>query len=97
MQFIALTRRKTETFTDAQFAPLLDAEAEQVRALYAQGFIRQVWSRGDVAGACHLIEAGSEQEVRDTLHHLPLHQAGMLELVALVPLKPFRAFCPPPK
>ena len=94
MQFTALTRRKTEQFSDAQFAPLLDAEAERVRELYGEGFIRQIWMRGDTPGALIMIEADDEAEAIETLHTLPLHQAGMLELVALVPLKPYRAFCP---
>ncbi len=94
MQFTVLTRRKTEQFSDAQFAPLLDGEAERVRELYAEGFIRQIWMRGDMPGACITVEATDEKEVRDILHTLPLHQAGMLELIALIPLKPYRAFCP---
>ncbi len=97
MQFTVITRRKTDQFTDAEFAPLLDAEAMCVRELYAEGFIRQIWMRGDTPGAMIMVEATDEKEVRDRLHTLPLHAAGMLELVALVPLKPYRAFCPPVK
>ena len=94
MQYTAFTRRKTEEFTETQFAPLLDKEAEKVRELYAEGFIRQIWMRGDVPGAFMMIEASNEKEALDKLHTLPLHQAGMLELVVLIPLKPYRAFCP---
>jgi len=94
MQFTVLTRRKTEQFTEAQFAPLLEAEADRVRELYAEGFIRQIWMRGDVPGAFQLVEADSEADALEKLHSLPLHQANMLELVALIPLKPYRAFCP---
>ena len=94
MQFLALTRRKTDAFTDAQFAPLLDAEAERVRELYAEGTVRQIWMRGDTPGACLMIEADDENDAREALHSLPLHHAGMLELVALTALKPYRAFCP---
>lgn len=95
MQFSVLTRRKIDQFTDAQFAPLLDREAERVRELYAEGFIRQIWMRGDIPGAFMMIEATDEAEAHAKLHSLPLHQAHMLELVALIPLKPYRAFCPP--
>jgi muconolactone delta-isomerase len=94
MQFAVLTRRKTDQFSDTQFAPLLEAEGERVRELYAEGFIRQVWMRGDTPGAFQLVEATDEDEAREKLHSLPLHKAGMLELIALVPLKPYRAFCP---
>ena len=41
MQLFALLRRNTERFADADFAPLLPAEAEQRRHLYARGVARQ--------------------------------------------------------
>jgi hypothetical protein len=63
-------------------------------ALYAAGFIRQVWQRGDVGGACLLAEADGEEAVRATLATLPLVKAGMLEIVAVIPLKPYRGFGP---
>jgi len=94
MQFAVLTRRKTDQFTDAQFAPVLEAEAEHVRELYAEGFTRQIWMRGDTPGAFMMVEATDEHEARNKLTTLPLYQAGMLEIVAVVSLKPYRAFCP---
>jgi hypothetical protein len=36
--------------------------------------------------------AGSEAEVRAAIASLPISQAGMLELVALVPLEPYPGF-----
>jgi hypothetical protein len=53
---------------------------------------RQIWHRGDVVGAWLLIEAGSEDEVRDTLAALPLVEAGMLVIDALIRLKPYAGF-----
>ncbi|HYP57321.1 MAG TPA: hypothetical protein VEQ35_03445 [Beijerinckia sp.] len=94
MQFITLSRRNTEKFTEADFVPHLEAEVERARALYAEGFVRQIWHRGDMGGACLLIEAESEEIVRATLATLPLVAAGMLEVVAIVPLKPYRGFGP---
>ena len=93
MQFMILFRR-AERFADADFAPRLEEEAERARALYAEGFIRQVWQRGDVGGACALVEADSEEGVRATLATLPLVKAGMLEIDAVIPLKPYRGFGP---
>jgi len=87
-------RRDTERFADADFAPRLEEEAERARALYAAGFIRQAWQRGDVGGACLLAEADSEEAVRATLATLPLVKADMLEIVAVIPLKPYRGFGP---
>jgi muconolactone delta-isomerase len=94
MQFLTLTRRLTERFTDAEFAARLDQEVSQARVLYAEGFFRHLWTRGDMPGACLLIEADSEAHVRERLNTLPLFQAGMLE-VSIIPLKPYRGFCPP--
>jgi muconolactone delta-isomerase len=94
MQFLTISRRRTESFTDADFAARLDQEIMQARALYARGFIRQIWHRADLPGVCMVIEAESEASVRQGLESLPFAQAGMLEL-SIVPLKPYAGFCPP--
>jgi muconolactone delta-isomerase len=94
MQFLVLTRRLSERFSDAEFASRLDAEVARARALYAEGFFRQLWHRRDVPGACLLIEADSGEHVQERLDTLPLFRAGMLE-VSIVPLKPYAGFCPP--
>lgn len=95
MQFISLSRRRTDAFPPEAFTPELGArESQRVRELYAAGILRQVWKRGDVPGASILWEAASEAEVRAALESLPIYQAGMLELVALVPLEPYPGFGP---
>lgn len=63
-----------------------------MRALYAAGTLRQIWKRGDMPGASIVWEAGSEAEVRVAIESLPIYQAGMLELVALIPLEPYPGF-----
>jgi muconolactone delta-isomerase len=94
MQFLTLSRRRTDAFSEAEFAPFLEAESQRVRALYAEGTLRQIWQRGDMPGACILFEAASEEEVRMAIGSLPLMQAGMLELLWVIPLKPYRGFGP---
>lgn len=94
MQFLTLSRRRTEKFSDADFARYSPDETQQARTLYAEGFLRQIWRRGDAAGACILWEADSEEHVRELLNRLPLVQAGMLEIVLLIPLKPYPGFGP---
>jgi muconolactone delta-isomerase len=94
MQFMTLSRRRTEQFTDAEFAARVQSEVAQARALYAQGFIRQIWHRGDLPGACLLVEADSEEQVREMLNTLPMVGSGMLD-VSIVPLKPYAGFCLP--
>lgn len=95
MQFLSLSRRRTDAFPPEAFTPELTArEAERVRELYAAGLLRQVWKRADMPGAAILWEAASEAEVRAALASLPIAQAGMLEIVALTPLEPYPGFGP---
>jgi muconolactone delta-isomerase len=95
MQFLSLSRRRTDAFPPEAFTPeLLAREGQRVKELYASGLLRQVWKRGDIAGAAILWEAGSESEVREALASLPISQAGMLEIVSLVPLQPYPGFGP---
>jgi muconolactone delta-isomerase len=92
MQFLSVSRRKSEAFTDAQFAEKTPAEWQRARTLYAEGAIRQIWARGDTPGACILWEAENEQSARELLGSLPMAQAGMLEILSFVPLKPYPGF-----
>lgn len=95
MQFLSLSRRRTDAFPPEAFTPeLIAGEANRVKELYATGMIRHIWRRGDMGGAAILWESGNEGEVRLALDSLPLARAGMLEIVALVPLEPFAGFGP---
>jgi hypothetical protein len=95
MQFLSLSRRRSDRFSEAEFAKLLEAEVAQARVLYADGFIRQIWHRGDFPGACILLEADSLEQARARLHTLPMVRTGMLE-VSIVPLVPYAGFSPAP-
>jgi len=93
MQFISLSRRRIEAFAPEAFtAELMARETQRVKDLYASGLLRQIWKRGDIPGAAILWEAGSEADVRAALDSLPIFQAGMLEILALVPLEPYPGF-----
>ena len=93
MQFLSLSRRRTDAFPPEAFTPeLLANEGKRVKAIYASGILRQIWKRGDVPGASILWEAAGEAEVRAALESLPIYQAGMLEIVILVPLEPYAGF-----
>ena len=94
MQFFALLTRNTQTFSDADFAPLLPPESEQRKTLYAQGAVRQIWNRGDVPGTGIMFEAADDAEVRSHLATLPLIEAGMMDIAAIVPLNPYPGFGP---
>jgi len=95
MQFLSLSRRRVDAFPPDAFTPeLMARESNRVRELYATGILRQIWRRGDIPGAAILWEAASEAEVRAALDSLPIAQAGMLEILALVPLAPYPGFGP---
>jgi muconolactone delta-isomerase len=96
VQFLSLSTRRTDRFSDAEFAELVDAEVNRARELYAAGFIRQIWHRADLPGACMVLEAGSLDEARARLHTLPLIRAGMLD-VSIVPLAPYAGFIAAPR
>jgi muconolactone delta-isomerase len=96
VQFLSLSTRRTDRFSDSEFAELVDAEASRARELYAAGFIRQIWHRGDLPGACMVLEADSLDDARARLSTLPLIRAGMLD-VSIVPLAPYAGFIAGPR
>jgi muconolactone delta-isomerase len=95
MQFLTLSRRRTDAFPAEAFTPeLIGQEAQRVKEMYATGLLRQVWKRGDTPGAAIIWEAATEAEVRDAVASLPIYKAGMLELSAILPLEPYAGFGP---
>ncbi|MFD2265440.1 muconolactone Delta-isomerase family protein [Lacibacterium aquatile] len=94
MQFFILIRRRVEALSPEEFEPWFPPEQERVREMYAEGFVRQIWRRGDMPGAVMLVEAADEAEVRAKLQTLPMLAANLLELVAVTPLEPYPAFGP---
>jgi muconolactone delta-isomerase len=95
MQFLSLSRRRVDVFPPEAFTPELVArEGNRVRELYVSGLLRQIWRRGDIPGAAILWEAASKPEVRAALDSLPIAQAGMLEILVIVPLAPYPGFGP---
>jgi muconolactone delta-isomerase len=88
MQFLVITRRLIEKFSDAAFAELLGAEAARARDLYARGAFRALHSRGDVPGAVITVEADTAAEVAALVDSLPFAQHKMMEF-EIVPLLPY--------
>lgn len=83
-----------ESGPDAFTPELIAREASRVRELYAAGILRQIWKRSDTPGATILWEAASKAEVDAAIASLPIFLAGLLEVVALVPLEPYPGFGP---
>jgi uncharacterized protein YciI len=94
MQFLAVFARAPGKLDAPIPAALREAEFQKVRSLYSEGFVRQVWLRDDVSGACMIVEADSLEDVRDRAAALPLVRAGLLESPMIVPLKPYAGFAP---
>jgi hypothetical protein len=95
MQFLSISRRRTDAFPPEAFTPeLIAGEGQRVKELYAAGAIRQIWKRGDTPGAAIVWEAASEADVREAVSTLPIFRAGMLEVAILLPLEPYAGFGP---
>jgi muconolactone delta-isomerase len=93
MQFLSLSRRRVDEFPPEAFtAELMARETARVKALYLSGLLRQIWKRDDVPGAAILWEAASEAEARAALDSLPINQAGLLEILFVVPLAAYPGF-----
>jgi len=93
-EFIVALRRNVDQYTEAEFAPLLEPEAERVRELYTDGIVRRIWGRKDAPGAVLLIEAESREALDATLQTLPLVQRGMMIADLTAPVGPYRGFAP---
>jgi muconolactone delta-isomerase len=91
MKFLAITRRRTERFSDAEFAVALRPEAARARELYAEGAFRELYSRGDIPGAVIVLEAADAAEAERIVGSLPMAQQAMMD-VEVIPLRPYRGF-----
>ncbi len=95
MQFLILSRRRTDVFPPKDWTPeLIEGEGQRVRELYIAGIIRTIWRRKDMPGAVIIMEAASEEEAREAVASLPLAKRDMLEVVAFTPLEPYPGFGP---
>lgn len=88
-----MSRRRIERFEDADFEQVIPAESAKVRVLYAAGIVRQAWLRGDVSGACFILEAEDEADARGIIRGLPMAEQELSEFT-VIPLLPYRGFGP---
>jgi hypothetical protein len=84
-----LQKRETITRTSSRTITIGDTAGR-----WPGPILRQIWHRGGERGACSLLEADCEAAAREIIGSLPLVKAGMLELVQLIPLLPYRGFRP---
>ena len=93
-QFIAIVLRDLKKFSEADFAPLLEPEAERARQMYAAGTVRAIYGRKDAPGAVLFLEAPDMTAARAALDSLPLVEKRMLVVEQFFEVGPYRGFGP---
>ena len=93
MIVFCVMRRRMEKYSQEDFAPHLDHEAEVARGLYGEGYIRGLYARQDVPGTIMQMEVESMEELDRVLARLPLISKGMIEPM-IIPVGPHRCFFP---
>jgi hypothetical protein len=94
MQFMILFTLHPDKAEIPVPAELREEEFQKVRGLFADSLVRQIWLRGDVRGACMIVEAASIDEATEKVSALPLVRTGFLQPPMVVPLKPYLGFAP---
>lgn len=88
MKILVLARRNGDVSLE-QMRPYFRSELEAVWRLYAQGIVREFYTRADQGGPVILtVESETVEAAQKALAELPLVQRDMLDL-DLIPLAPF--------
>ena len=90
MKFFVIGKRK-ESIKPEQFAEYLDLEAELAIKLFKEEFIRELYSIKGGKGACMIVEAESEDEIKEKLSMLPFVKNNYLD-IDIIEVKPYRGF-----
>ena len=90
MKFFVIGKRK-ESIKPEQFAEHLDLEAKIAIQLFRDEFIRELYSIKGGKGACMVIEANDESEIREKLGALPFVKNNYLD-IDIIEVKPYRGF-----
>ena len=93
MQYLVLLSRSDNASSFVLRKEELEAEAEFVRRLYADGTLRQVWLRAE-GGACMLAESADGDSLAQVLTELPLVKLGYLSKPQLSQLRSYSGFGP---
>ena len=90
MRFVVIATRN-ESAPPEKFTPeVLQAEAKAAMKMWADDFIRDLYSRTDGKGAIVIVEAADEAEVTKKLGTLPFMQQGLLS-IDIYGIKAYRA------
>ena len=90
MKFFVIGKRK-DSVKPEQFAEYLDLEAELAIKLFKEEFIRELYSIKGGKGACMIVEAESEDEIKEKLSILPFVKNNYLD-IEIIEVKPYRGF-----
>ena len=90
MKFFVIGKRK-ESIKPEQFAEYLDLEAELAIKLFKEEFIRELYSIKGGKGACMIVEADNEDEIKEKLSILPFVKNNYLD-IDIIEVKPYRGF-----
>ncbi len=90
MKFFVIGKRK-ESIKAEQFAEYLDLEAELAIKLFKEEFIRELYSIKGGKGACMIVEAENEDEIKEKLSILPFVKNNYLD-IDIIEVKPYRGF-----
>jgi muconolactone delta-isomerase len=93
MQFLVIVSRSESAASMSLQKQDVEAEAQVVRQLYAQGVVRQIWLRAE-GGACMISEADDEDHLRELLSALPLVRSGYLAQPQISQLRAYSGFGP---
>ena len=100
MQYLVIFTPKKQFASEGMPSDFMDKEQQeqaQVRELYANGGLRQVWAQVPrTHGGVILFEAGSSDDLDKMINSFPLIKAGYAE-PQFVPLQQHAAFMPPDK
>ena len=90
MKFFVIGKRK-ENIVQEKFAEFADEEARKAITLFKEEFIRELYSIKGGKGACMVIEANNENEIKEKLSALPFVKNNYLD-IDIIEVKPYRGF-----
>ena len=67
-------------------------DVARVWELYSEGFIREIYQRGDNPFTVLMLEADSLEEATRKLSTIPFAKIGITEFKTVIPLQPFTGF-----
>jgi muconolactone delta-isomerase len=75
---------ESDSVPGADRAAVQGDEYPLIEQLHSHGFFREIFVRADGKGAISIVDATSEEEVRDTLGTLPFVRAGVVRIASVV-------------